>query len=240
MDRVVHWYFDLPVQGKVTRSYVGPQSDPEITKRVEAFAEIKNDLRARRKLVSTLTREAGLPAPERFTGNVVQAMASAGLFRLRGVLVGTVAFQCYPGLLGVRFPSTALQTGDVDFAQFHSVSAAADDTLPPMLDVLKDLGQTFREIPHRIDGRRSTRFPQREPLRGRVPDTQPWQLGQRWKAGGDAGARRCRGATSAHSRLPDLRAGAVRPAAWGRRECGRASAGAICRSQVHRRRPPSG
>ncbi|MBK3404071.1 hypothetical protein H0176_24450 [Methylorubrum populi] len=153
-----YWYFDLPVQGKVTRSYVGPQSDSEITKRVEAFAEIKNDLRARRKLVSTLTREAGLPAPERFTGDVVQAMANAGLFRLRGVLVGTVAFQCYPGLLGVRFPSTALQTGDADFAQFHSVSAAVADTLPPMLDVLKNLDETFREIPHQMDGRRSTRF----------------------------------------------------------------------------------
>ena len=89
-----YWYFDLPTDGKIHRKYVGPRSDTEITKRVEAFREIKDDLRARRKLVSTLTREAGLTAPERFTGDVVEALANAGLFRLRGVLVGTAAFPC--------------------------------------------------------------------------------------------------------------------------------------------------
>ena len=153
-----YWYFDRPEDGKVKRRYVGPQDDPEITKRVQSFREIKDDLRARRKLVSTLTREAGLPSPERFTGDVVRAMADAGLFRLRGVLVGTVAFQCYPGILGIRVPSTALQTGDADFAQFHSISAAVEDSLPPMLDVLKTLDGSFREIPHQMDGRRSTKF----------------------------------------------------------------------------------
>lgn len=153
-----YWYFDRAEAGKVTRIYVGPQDDPAITTRVATFREIKDDLRARRKLVSTLTREAGLPRPEPFTGDVVRVMADAGLFRLRGVLVGTVAFQCYPGILGVRFPSTALQTSDADFAQFHSISAAVDDTLPPLLGVLQALDETFREVPHETDGRRTTKF----------------------------------------------------------------------------------
>ena len=119
-----YWYFDRPADGKTVRTYVGPKSDPDITKRVTDFQEIKTDLKSRRKLVSTLTREAGLPAPERFTGDIVAALSSAGLFRVRGVLVGTVAFPCYAGILGVRLPSTAMQTGDADFAQFHSISAA--------------------------------------------------------------------------------------------------------------------
>ena len=87
-----YWYFDLPVQGKVTRSYVGPQSDSEITKRVEAFAEIKNDLRARRKLVSTLTREAGLPAPERFTGDVCRQWPTPGCSACEGSWSGQSLF----------------------------------------------------------------------------------------------------------------------------------------------------
>ena len=153
-----YWYFDLPKDGRVKRKYVGPHSDPKITKRVQSFQDIKGDLRARRKIVSTLTREAGLPAPERFTGGIVEAMADSGLFRLRGVLVGTVAFQCYPALLGVRFPTVALQTGDADFAQFHSVSAAIEDTVPPMLETLRALDPTFCEVPHQMDGRRSTKF----------------------------------------------------------------------------------
>src|SRR5258707_7535910 len=56
------------------RSYVGPDADPEIAKRVAAFQTLKDDFRARRKLVSTLTREAGLPSPDRLTGDLVEAL----------------------------------------------------------------------------------------------------------------------------------------------------------------------
>src|SRR6185312_9725940 len=52
-----YWYFDLPREGGVARRYVGPHSDPEIARRVEAFQEIKDDLKSRRKLVSTLVRD---------------------------------------------------------------------------------------------------------------------------------------------------------------------------------------
>ena len=156
-----YWYFDQRQGEKVVRRYVGPHSDPEIAKRVEAFREIKDDLKARRKLVSTLTREAGLPVPERFTGDLVEALADAGFFRVRGVLVGTVAFQCYSGLLGVRLPSASLQTGDADLAQCHSVSAAVDDSIPPALELIRRVDPSFREIPHQTDGRFSTAFENR-------------------------------------------------------------------------------
>jgi hypothetical protein len=92
------------------------------------------------------------------TGDIVEALAKAGLFRLRGVLVGTVAFQTYSALLGVRLSNTIMQTGDADFAQFHSISAAVGDSLPPMLDVLKKVDATFREVPHQIDGRHTTQY----------------------------------------------------------------------------------
>ena len=154
----IYWYFDIAREGKVQRSYVGPQTDPEIARRVAEFNEIKGDFKARRKLVSVLTNQGGLPAPDRFAGDVVEALANAGLFRLRGVLVGTVAFQCYAGLLGVRLPSTSMQTGDADLAQNHGISSAVSDSLPPVLDVLRAVDPTFRDIPHQMDGRRSTSF----------------------------------------------------------------------------------
>lgn len=152
------WYFQTEVDGKPFRKYVGPCSDEEINSRVAKFNELKNDLKSRRKLVSTLVRNAYLPSPERFTGDVVEALSNVGLFRLRAVLVGTVAYQCYSGLLGVRLPSTAMQTGDADFAQFHSISAAGEDSLPPILEVLKKVDPTFRDIPRQSDGRSSTQF----------------------------------------------------------------------------------
>lgn len=153
-----YWYFQDTEDGKPVRRYVGPEAQEEITRRVHEFKSIKDDIRSRRTLVSTLTRQAGLPAAERFTGDVVEALANAGLFRLRAVLVGTVAFQCYPGILGVRLPTASMQTGDADFAQFHSISASVEDTLPPLLAVLKSVDATFREVPHQGDGRRSAQF----------------------------------------------------------------------------------
>jgi hypothetical protein len=155
----MYWYFDRdkPGGGK-RRSYVGPVDDPEINRRVEAFKDLKADYRARAKLVSTLLREAYLARPEPLAGTIIEALAQAGFFRLRGVLIGTAAFQCYSGLLGVRLENAILQTGDADFAQFHSIANAVEDSLPSILEILRGIDPTFREIPHRADGRFTTQY----------------------------------------------------------------------------------
>jgi hypothetical protein len=41
-----------------------------------------------------------------------------------------------------------LQTQDVDFAQFWSISENIGDTMPPMLEVLRGVDPTFAEMPH--------------------------------------------------------------------------------------------
>ena len=155
-----YWYFDTakPEGGGKTRRYVGPVDDEAITSRVEHFKDLKADHKMRRKLVSTLVREAYLPRPDRLAGDVIQALAEAGFFRLRGVLVGTTAFHVYSALLGVRLNQANMVTGDADFAQFHSISVAVQDAIPPVLNVLRDVDETFREVPHQADGRRSTQF----------------------------------------------------------------------------------
>ena len=91
-------------------------------------------------------------------GDIVRALADAGLFRLRCVLVGTLAFGAYSAVLGARLGGSLMGTGDADVAQFHSISAAVGDALPPILDVLRSVDATFRELPHISDGRASTRF----------------------------------------------------------------------------------
>ncbi len=143
------WYFDLPDgQGGQKRSYVGRFEDDAITKRVQEFKAIKDDAKARRKIVSTLTRDVGLIAPDTFTGNIIEAFANAGLFRLRGLLVGTAAFQTYSALLGVRLPIGAILTGDADIAQDYAISAEVKDTLPPIEEILHGIDETFSPVPH--------------------------------------------------------------------------------------------
>jgi hypothetical protein len=114
---------------------------------VEAFGRTKASFRERRSLVMSL-RDAGLPTPPALVGDVVEALWKAGIFRLRVVLVGTSAYQTYAGLLGVRLPTAPIMTGDVDFAQFHSVSMLVEDTMPPMLETLQAVDKTFRARPH--------------------------------------------------------------------------------------------
>jgi hypothetical protein len=159
-----YWYFDTPKLDGTgqDRRYVGPTDDSGITKRVEAFKDLKANLKGRRRLVSTLTRDAHLPRPPLMTGQVVGELGKAGFFRLRGVLVGTVAYQCYSAVLGRRLVAAAMQTNDADFAQFREISAAIGDSLPPILDVLRQVDPTFREIPRQADGRASTQFVSRD------------------------------------------------------------------------------
>lgn len=152
-----YWYFEDRYAEK-KRRYVGPATDPEIANRVEAFGRGKEQYRGRRKLVSTLTREARLAAPERLSGDIVEALERAGLFRLRAVLVGTVAFQVYSAYLGVRLPVAIMQTGDADFAQFHSIASEVEDEIPSILEVLRSVDATFRAIPHRSDGRFTSQY----------------------------------------------------------------------------------
>lgn len=152
-----YWYFD-DARAETKRRYIGPVDDEAITQRVTDFKRIKDDFRGRRKLVSTLTREAGLQAPERMTGDIIEALERAGLFRLRAVLVGTVAFQTYSAYLGVRLPGVAMQTGDADIAQFHSISAAVEDSLPPILDILHSVDISFRPLPHMGDSRPASQY----------------------------------------------------------------------------------
>jgi hypothetical protein len=97
-----YWYYngyDKLTGGKYQK-YVGPADDPGISGRVERFQSLKSDFRTRRQLVSAL-RGAGASAPEPFVAEVVNVLRKAGVFRLRCVLVGTVAYQCYGPMLGV-------------------------------------------------------------------------------------------------------------------------------------------
>jgi hypothetical protein len=51
---------------------------------------------------------------------------------------------------------------DADFAQFHEISVAIKDSMPPILEVLRHVDPTFREVPSQADGRVSTQFVSRD------------------------------------------------------------------------------
>lgn len=142
-----YWYFQQSSTAGREQKYVGPET-PDLLEQISQHKQTRDDERERRALVSALIRTYGLQRPLKEIGDIVAALAQAGVFRLRGVLVGTVAYQTYAPMLGARLPHSILQTGDVDVAQSKNVSVAVGDHIPPVLDVLRDVDKTFRAVPH--------------------------------------------------------------------------------------------
>jgi hypothetical protein len=154
-----YWYYRPSEKVSDQREkYVGRTDDPQITERIENFANIKNDYQSRRKIVSTLIRDARLFKPENRVGNVIDALWKAGVFRLRACLIGTIAYQTYGTVLGYRLADAAMQTGDTDLAQFYSISLAVGDSIPPILDVLQTVDKSFKPLPQLDNKAAPTRF----------------------------------------------------------------------------------
>jgi hypothetical protein len=152
-----YWHYQWRDGDKTRNKYVGPVTDKSITDRVQRFETIKSSFKRRQTLVRALAA-AGLPTPDPISGTVIEAMWKAGFFRLRGVLVGTVAFQAYAGPLGIRLGGRPLMTQDTDFAQFWGISENIGDSMPPPLAVLRGIDNTFTALTHVNDPFVSTRY----------------------------------------------------------------------------------
>lgn len=144
-----YWYFKpgTPTeQGRRAEKYLGP--DTEFTRKlVERERQAKAAMKERRAMVVALQR-AGLKGPDPLTGRILAALADAGAFRLRAVVVGSVAFQAYGGMLGSVFSTANATTSDLDLAQFLSISSQVDDVLKlPLEEILRSVDGRFRPVP---------------------------------------------------------------------------------------------
>lgn len=138
-----YWYVRTYVGTREKAKYLGPDT-PELRAQVEAMRQTNEDARDRQKrrqgLVKAL-QTLNIPRIDAASGKVIQALARAGVFRLRSVLVGTHAYRLYPLILGVELPEAHHLTEDIDVAQFHEISVALDDHVDPSLeDALKQVG----------------------------------------------------------------------------------------------------
>jgi hypothetical protein len=152
-----YWHFQWREGEKIRNKYVGPVSDAGITDRVQRFSSLKASFKRRQTLVRALAA-AGLPTPDSLSGRIVEAMWKAGFFRLRGVLVGTLAFQAYAGVLGVQLGRRPLMTQDADFAQFWGISENIGESLEPPQTILQRVDTSFKQVPHLADPFVSTRY----------------------------------------------------------------------------------
>lgn len=153
----IYWYFQSQESGRQRQKYVGPDSD-DLRDRIKRHRAERSSERERRQMVSALKR-ARFPGPDPMSGEVLAALSRAGVFRLRAVVVGTVAYQTYSAILGLRLPEASTQTEDLNIAQFHSISIAVGDEVDSSIgDVLKTVDPGFKPIPYGMDSTHSMRY----------------------------------------------------------------------------------
>lgn len=157
----VYWYDSYRVGSDVRKSYIGEDS-PELQERLKRLKDLrsqKEDRRKHRSRLIRILRAEGFLGVDATTGSLLSAMASAGVFRLGGTVVGTHAFRLYEGILGIRFSFDQMaQTGDIDIACFERLSLALEDAVSPPLQ--KVLGEfSFDPVPG-VDQNKSWRWRQ--------------------------------------------------------------------------------
>ncbi len=153
-----YWYFRSPMAHSLRRDrYVGVDT-PELRDRIANHRTEKDSYKQRRAMVSALVR-TGMKAPDPRTGQILEALADAGVFRMRAIVVGTAAYQTYSGLLGMKLANSNAMTDDLDIAQFGDISIAIEDTVDlPFLDILKSVDPKFRAVPEVFAKTKACRF----------------------------------------------------------------------------------
>ena len=105
-----YWYARSYVGNQEKEKYLGPDA-PALRERIERLQQHRYDRRereeGRRSLVQML-RVKGVPRFDAATGKVLQALARTGVFRLRGVLVGTHAFRLIRRSSARSFPRRSM------------------------------------------------------------------------------------------------------------------------------------
>ena len=138
----VYWYDTFRVGSDVRKSYIGEDSEA-IRARLARHGELvarRTEAAASRARLIRLLRAEGFLGVDAATGALLHAFAQAGVFRLGGTIVGTLAFRLYEGELGLRFAfDQTAQTNDIDIASFERLSLALEDAAsPPLHSILKD------------------------------------------------------------------------------------------------------
>lgn len=156
-----YWYDRFRIGTQIIDRYIG-EDTPELSARLnnhKSLIESQKQAEHERARFMRVLRAEGYLFADAGSGQVISALAKTGTFRLGGTLVGTQAFRCYEGELGVRIGfSQSASTDDIDIASFERLSLVLADTVdPPLTDVFSDL--KFDPVPS-LDGSKIWRWRQ--------------------------------------------------------------------------------
>jgi len=147
-----YWYTQKYVDGKAAQKYFGPRNKANDSlvmkqrqKRRSQQAHVKKILQQELRLAAML-KKAGLPSLDPSITKLMQELSSSGLIAEFGILVGSLAFSAYSGVLGTLFNRVALKTNDIDIVNDTNVKVAVDKIVDIRV-ILKNSGIDFHEVP---------------------------------------------------------------------------------------------
>ena len=136
-----YWYFKTSEGAAGQREYfIGPDNKAtrDVMKAYSAGRQDAEDSTHQIERLCAMLRQGGAMTTDTPSARVIAGLASAGVFRVGAVLVGTQAFIALGNLLGVRWAS-GLRTQDIDVAatRILEVAVAQSEADPPKaLDAL--------------------------------------------------------------------------------------------------------
>ncbi len=159
--------------------YIAPYDDSGRAL-MERFRRARADTASEKSAIETTAkslRAAGMLRLDAVEWRVVNALAEDGIFRVGGVLVGTIAYRCIANLLGVKLLSANAVTTDVDIAAKTVPVAVIPEVVCPQT-ALDRLEMGFSPMVEADPALYGSRFKAREgefkvefltPLTGRSP-----------------------------------------------------------------------
>ena len=105
--------------------------------------------REREDRQASMLVRGGIPKLDARMANVVQCLSEANIIDGSGVLVGSLAFQTYTGMLGAIFDNATLKTNDVDIVFDPTIEILPQEPFN-LRHYLTKYGFPFREIPQLI------------------------------------------------------------------------------------------
>ena len=144
-------YLQLKLSSRSVEKYIGEDSTG-IRQRIErekALWERHQADRVHRERLVAQLRAGGMITPTHAHAKVLEIIARAGVFHAGGVMVGTLAFQCYANILGIDMTGRRpiLGTQDIDITDSRHVRVAAGAGVKPLRDAILDSGLGFFEVP---------------------------------------------------------------------------------------------
>ena len=146
---IVYHYFQTILPGGRTQIYIGPDSE-EVRRLIEARESGEQDILVDEKMLQRLASQViagGVIPIMPMMARIINRLADSGVFRVGGVLVGTVAYQVLGPHLGVIWGNGSRMTQDVDLASDNKITIAVPDLKADVPAAIESLQMGFFPVP---------------------------------------------------------------------------------------------